>query len=294
MLHKLLQLLARGFSAVVNHRWASYVIDVLGLVLAGWVALHFWRAPAVTTVQTNEHTVTKYVDVPVLNEKTITKILPDPKDKQTISALLAENNALKLRITSLTNTVATLDSRGSGIIVAEKPSDSPVNYHFKDWRLDFTTDLKTANYALSQKFVVLTSTGKDADGKPTTLVSVYEEGPNGERTAVPAQTTAIFANESSAHWFTKLNVQAGLGVTDTKGGVFGVQWLKRGTSNAPGDIRWAAATPVWFVSNGTGEPGLLPVSFNLGTLPHQPFTNLWLSPYVNLKSKFGVVLSATF
>jgi hypothetical protein len=269
------------------------------------VMIHRHYVPVVTTVQTNEHTTTKYVNVPTLDEKTITKIISDPKDKAAINALVAENKALNLRITSLTDTVATLDSRGSGIIVAEQPPGAPINYHFEDYRLKFNTDLKTANYALSQKFVVMTTTATGTNGKPVTLVNVYEEGPHGERTPVPAQTTALFATGGS-HWFTKLNVQAGVGFTKDAasqgltGGVVGLQWLKRGVTNAPGDVRWAVLTPVLFAAAGVKEPGLLPLSFNLGSLPYQPFSNFWLSPYIGVNpvtrgvSRLGIVFTATF
>jgi hypothetical protein len=54
------------------------------------------------------------------------------------------------------------------------------------------------------------------------------------------------------------------------------------------------------VSADVKEPGLLPFSFNLGRIPHQPLTNLWVSPYLGVDvfgrslSRVGVVFSATF
>jgi hypothetical protein len=310
MILLLLQYLAKGFHWLVNHSWARIGVEILSLVLAVWLgfAIHRHYVPSYTTVQTNEHTTTVSVEKPVLTEKLVTKIISDPKDKAIIAAQLAEINRLKLDATSLSETIAQLKEHGSGQIVAEAPAQpgGPTNYHFKDYRLDFRTDLTTAQYDLSQKFIVLATQGKDAHGQRTTLVSVYEEGPHGERILIPAQTTTVVANESVARWFAHVNVQAGAAFTksDTgatvNGGLIGVQWLKHGTTLAPADTKWAVLTPTYFVSQNVKEFGVLPVSFNLGVVPHQPFTNIWFSPYLGMDiagrgiSRLGFAITATF
>lgn len=303
MLLAIVRYLALAFHGLTHTKYSHLVIEVLGLLLAAGLGVATFRhfsVPPATVVQTNEHTTTKYVDVPVLNEKTITRYIANPKDKTVIDALLAENSALKLRVTSLTDTVAQLESSGSGPIVATSQPNGQNSYSFEDYRLKFKTDLKTADYTLSQKFIIITTTAKDDKGKPVTLVNVYEEGPNGERRPIQAQTTALFANEQAMKWYTKLNVQGGAALGPNNGALLGLQWLKRGTSQAPNDTRWAVATPVIFASQDINEAGMLPLSFNLGTVPHQPFTNIWLSPYVGINvagrtfSRFGFAVTATF
>lgn len=120
---------------------------------------------------------------------------------------------------------------------------------------------------------------------------------------VPANAPA-----PDSRWLVGLNVQGGVVATTghATGYVAGVQWLKRGTDNTPGHLRYALASPVFFGAPNVKELGLLPVSVNVATLvPHQPFTNLWVSPYVSLDwstispqgatlKRVGVALTATF
>lgn len=131
---------------------------------------------------------------------------------------------------------------------------------------------------------------KDADATP-------------DAAGVPASAPA-----PGSRWLVGLNVQGGVVATTghATGYVAGVQWLKRGTDNTPGHLRYALASPVFFGAPNVKELGLLPVSVNVATLvPHQPFTNLWLSPYVSLDwsslgpqgatlKRVGVALTATF
>ena len=56
---------------------------------------------------------------------------------------------------------------------------------------------------------------------------------------------------------------------------------------------FAFATPAVVVGKTVRDIGVLPVSVNLGNLPRQPFTNLWVSPFVS-KTRVGVTLTATF
>jgi hypothetical protein len=128
---------------------------------------------------------------------------------------------------------------------------------------------------------------------------------------VPSKTTAIYADLAQAHWEVKPVLQLGLSVSNSNagnegGGVVAVQWLKHGKSQAAEDVRWAVASPSFYLSSNrqalttsNKELGFLPFSFNLGTVQHSPFTNLWVSPLYNpsglLSAKrVGLVVSATF
>lgn len=98
-----------------------------------------------------------------------------------------------------------------------------------------------------------------------------------------------------------LSIQGGVAATldHATGFVVGAQWLKRGTTDDPRHLRWAFLTPVFFGAPNVHEVGLLPFSWNLATaIPHQPLTNLWVSPYVGGNprhpSRVGVTLTATF
>ncbi len=282
------------------------------LVFGSYIAVKiFHHDPVTSTVQVTPEVKVVTVDKPVLTEKLVEKIVSDPKDKALIAKLMADNKKLTASVTSLTQTVASLHVSGGGQVVAETlpATTTPLGatYHFKDFRLDFRTDTKTATYDLTQKFEILTTTGRQKDGQPVSLVNLFELDGDGNRLPVTdVKTVAVFADQTAVHWFTHLNLQAGLAVTQNtnnvqaNGGVAALQWLKRGRSKATEDITFAALSPAFFVSQNVKEPGVLPFSVNLGAIPHQPLTNLWLSPYIGFNvasrslSRAGLVVSATF
>lgn len=311
------------FRKIMASGFAKHIgIDIAAVLLAllSFIAYkHFTHVPAIVTTQVTPTVTATTVDAPVLTEKSVDRIISDPKDKAAIAALLKENAKLKRDVTQLTQSVATVVSHGgtgtdasAGTLTVDAPvgaPQSPPVTHFKDFRLDFRSDGTTASYDLTQKFEIFTSTARAKDGGLASLVKLYEIGAKGELLPVPGVvTTGIFADQTSPHWFTHLNVQAGVVLAQdtgsrTTGGMVGLQWLKRGRTKAPEDLKWAALTPVISIGQNTGsnsnaEFGLLPLSLNLGSIPHQPFTNLWVSPYVGTKglsiSRLGLSISATF
>lgn len=296
-------------TAVHNDKYAPVAIELVSLALAVWIgiAIHRHYTPHYTDVQTRTDTKTVYVDKPVVSEKIVTKVITDPKDRETIQKLLAQNAALQGQIIQLTNTNASLQQHGgteTGGTVTTVPTTTPgveAAHEYKDWQLDAKYQGTAFSYDLNQQFQIVTTTGKDRDGKRSELVNLFQVGPNNERIPVPAQTTAIIADNPSMHWFVRLNVQGGVNVSPGEpGGIVGVQWLKKGSSHAAEDQRWAAVTPVFFVSQNIREFSILPFSFNFGNVKHQPFTNVWISPYVGIDwagrgpSRFGIAISSTF
>ena len=279
---------------------------VLGLVLAGMaggVALDRWRtAPEVTVGPTVGGVTPIVVNAPALTPSVVTKYVRDTAE---VSRLLNEQAAAKREIATLTETIATLRTQGSGpVTYIDRPGPAvpPRDVRFDDGRLRF--DLPAggdqASYALRQTFEAITTVGKDKAGKPTASVRLFEVWPGETRTALTNATTVLVsANPGAPRWRASLAIQAGAayGVTTDlargPGAVVGIQWLKRGSSRAAEDNTVAALTPVVFLATGTQELGLLPVSVNLGRVPHQPFKDLWLSPVVT-RHRAGVALTGTF
>lgn len=183
-------------------------------------------------------------------------------------------------------------------------------YRYTDWRLTFTGDTKTqqASYDLRQRFEVTHVTGRGKDGAPVSLLSMFEVAPNGAKTEVQATVSTTVVDQALIKWRVSPTIQAGLGYGMSaawplpKGaavGMVSLQLLKRGRSAAAEDSTMAALSPVITVSNGAASVGLVPVAVNLGRLPHQPFRDLWLSPYAawNLKTQkvqIGLGVLASF
>lgn len=104
------------------------------------------------------------------------------------------------------------------------------------------------------------------------------------------------------------NVQGGIvGTMDhATGYIVALQWLKVGRTNDPRNLRFAFASPAFYAAPNVHELGLLPISVNVAELvPHQPFTNIWVSPYVSIYwqtlspqgaaiKRVGLALTATF
>lgn len=267
--------------------------------------LHSRFAEPTVVVRVIENTKIVTVKVPVLSEKIVTKYLTDPKDKKVIHELLAQNDRLKLDVLGLTQTIAELKQKGGtgdGGIVTPPTPDGPQVYTYHDFQLDARYMGTLFNYDLHQTFEVLSTTGRAKDGSKVALTNVFQIGKDGERVPIPAKSTAIFADESVSRWRVSPRIQAGVGVDATRkvGGVVAFQWLKKGRGTSAEDLKWAVGTVGLFI-HGSGkagdtrvvEPVLLPASFNLGSLPHQPFTNLWVSPFLS-RTRAGVALTATF
>lgn len=76
-------------------------------------------------------------------------------------------------------------------------------------------------------------------------------------------------------------------------------WLQRGTIRAVEYTRYAYFAPAVAGNNTEQAIGVLPISFNLGTVNHLPITDVWVSPFVGVRTsdnmkKFAVVFTTTF
>lgn len=253
------------------------------------------------------------VPVPVITEKIVKQFVPVP-DKTIAAAVLAENKALKVKVDELSVSLAKATSTGSGpvtteVISADVASNTPANHRttFKDWRLSFESDGQNANYTLTQQYSIVNTVGKNKDGISTQLVRLFEIGPGDVRTPIPTiSTLTIVADKELPHFYVKLTVQGGAGrvfnsstLKQETAGIVAIPWLKRGRTKATEDTSFAFLSPaVAFVGNNPTF-GVLPLSYNLGSLPKQPFTNVWVSPFVGTKTgatvdKIGIVGTFTF
>jgi hypothetical protein len=261
-------------------------------------------APNTTTIQVPQATITP---------KVIEKIV-QVQDKTEANKLLAENAALKIQVTQLTETIARYQSTGGGIVIHDvlplepatpaNPNPQPVQVtKFKDWRLDFILQGEQARYTLTQSFEVLSTTGRNKQGIPVTQVKLFEIGPKNERLPITdVKTTAVFADETKAHWIISPTIQAGFGITGglsglNKGGIVGLSWLRYGRTKAAEDGVFSALTPVIMISKTTSNLfGIEPIAFNAGHLKHQPFKDVWVGPLVTVgtQPQGGLTLSASF
>lgn len=283
------------------------LIGIVALGIGGY--LRGRLSPPTTHTVTVHDVQTVTVDVPVLTEKIIDRIVTDPKQVKAISALLKENNELKIKVgqvvsTSATNNVTGGTGEGGTITPGDVQVHEPgsggttpnvASWAFEDYQLTAKFSSTAFSYDLNQKFILETSTGKDPSGQVTTLVKLYQDSPTGLR-LLPAQSISVNSNPDIPRWMISPRVQGGLSIdqTKSKGGFVGVQWLKHGTSRDPKDLRWSVGTIGVVVGDGVLRPVVLPVSFNIGSLPYQPFSNLWLSVGVDKSGKAMLVLSASF
>ena len=280
-------------------------------------------APNVTTIQ---------VPVGRLTPEAVEDYV-EPVHTDLANDLLAENEGLKVLVEELSVSLATATSEGRGDVVVtplETPLSSPI-FHlgytppadtlveapppirsrvaFNDFRLNFLAEGTEAEYTLSQKFLILNTTGRNENNVPTNLIRLFEIGPGETRTSIPVtETTTIAAAATPAHWYVKIGVQGGMGHVVGRTGdeasltaFIGMPWLKRGTNRSTERTRWAIATPVVTYDYTETSFGVLPVSLNLGTIMSEkhPLTNVWISPYIGTTTgtsinRVGGLLTVTF
>ena len=248
------------------------------------------------------------VPVPVLTASVVKEYVK-VEDRTAVNQLLAENRHLKVQVEQLSITTAsgTSTSTGTATVTPIIPATivPPVDLVFKDWRLNFRSHDSQVTYTLSQSFAVINTIGKNNKGVETNLVRLYEVGPGNLRTLIPTvETTTIAADVTANRWYVKPTIQAGVGVTQgLQGatqqtvGVLAVPLFKRGRTHATEDTRYAILTPALTLSAKERTIGILPISYNLGTLPRQPFTDLWISPFIGKSGtayRAGIVGTATF
>jgi len=302
-------------------KYGQYV--VLGLILFNLLfalaAIFGAFQPEIVTPPSISHPVpgVKTIRIPeaIITEKVVTRYVPT-EDRAQVSALLRENRKLKIEVDQLSWSLAQSDSRGTGTVTWNIPVDTtldaPPTVSFKDWRLSFESVGTRASYSLSQQFAIVNTVGRTKQNVATNLIRLYEIGPNNERTLIPVtDTTTVVTTPAGEGWYVKPTLQGGWGAivtiptvpgakaTASTAGVIALPWLKHGKSRSVENTRWAFLTPAATINNSTRGIGILPVSLNIGTCRNQPFTNVWLSPYLGLSTgtnptQTGFVVSFTF
>jgi hypothetical protein len=272
--------------------------------------------------------ITKVIEVPVekITTKTVTQYVK-VEDRAAATQLLRDNEKLKATVQQLTISLADATSKGHGETVITVPSSTPdappqiievpVSVKFKDWRLDFQSVGSSGTYTLSQKFAILNTTGRNDNNEPVNVVRLFEIGEGGERIPIPTiETTTISVRPDQMRFYVKPTLQAGMAILPewvtfhtptTTGGTteyplsvaLAVPWWKRGTTRAVETTRYAYLTPTVTLNGKETVIGILPISVNLGTVKHVPFTDLWVSPFAGISSKnstkkFGIVFTTTF
>ena len=308
-------------------------VGVSGLVFAAGRLSGPDEAPSVLSIDHPAPNVTT-IQVPVgrLTPEAVEDYV-EPVHTDLANDLLAENEGLKVLVEELSVSLATATSEGRGDVVVtplETPLSSPI-FHlgntppadtpveapppirsrvaFNDFRLNFLAEGTEAEYTLSQKFLILNTTGRNENNVPTNLIRLFEIGPGETRTSIPVtETTTIVAAATPEHWYVKIGVQGGMGHIVGRTGdeasltaFIGMPWLKRGTNRSTERTRWAIATPVVTYDYTETSFGMLPVSLNIGTIMSEkhPLTNIWISPYIGTTTgttvnRVGGILSVTF
>jgi len=301
-------------------KYGQYV--VLGLILFNLLfalaAIFGAFQPEIVTPPSISHPIpgVRTIRIPeaIITEKVVMRYVP-VEDRAQVSALLKENHKLKVEVDQLSWSLAQSESRGTGTLTWETPVDTTLvspSVSFKDWRLDFQGTGTRASYTLTQQFAIVNTVGRTKQNVATNLIRLYEIGPDGERTAIPvSDTSTIVTTPAGEGWYVKPTVQGGWGAiitiptvpgakaTASTAGMIALPWLKHGKSRSIEDTRWAFLTPAATINSSTRGVGILPVSLNVGTFRHQPFTNMWLSPYLGLSTganptQTGFMISVTF
>jgi hypothetical protein len=266
---------------------------------------HHKSVGVVVTLPPVEHVRTVTVEKQVLTTKTIAKA--DPALAAQLKGALAENAKLKADVTAATVATAESVSHGGGALTApttpqSEPTTAAVRpVHFEDFRLTFDANDTQARYTLHQMFAVVATTGRRKDGSALNLVKLYEMGPGTVQTELPiTMTTDVITDQTAPHWMKGFGIQAGVaasgaaaGGTALRNGVVAAQWLSHGRTKAPEDQRYTILEPAVLIGGGVTDVGIIPAAFNLGSIKHQPLTNLWVGPYVS-RSRFGGVLTVKF
>lgn len=289
----------------------KFVLAILVLLGVFYVGTRVHSTPVVIEKPVPQVTT---VEVPKITEKLVKQYIP-VEDRKQVTALLDENKQLKLNIQQLSVSLAEAQSIGKGTATVEVPpcpslpTAPPVRVSFTDYRLSFQSVGEQASYTLTQKFSLVNSVSKTSKGTAVNLIRLYEIGPGTTRTLIPTIETTTLAVTPQTQWYVHSTIHAGLGVTHStssntswvRGGTAAIVWAQHGTTEAPQDTRFAIFSPAVMFTDTEKTLGLLPVSFNLGTLPRQPFTNVWLSPFVGIDhlfpvriTRFGLVLTAGF
>jgi hypothetical protein len=314
----MLYLFVKSLEALVKEikKTPGRALFVVLLCVAIAFGVHRYRR-VVPVAQTVAPGVTStVVETQSLSTKDVVRVVSDPKDKALIARLLSQLAALKAAPTSVVVSTAHSESTGGGRIVVDAPPEvvvtltapepsapAPTSMRFKDYRLTFEADLvkRQATYALSQQFETVVTTGRQRDGRPLALAAIYEIGENGDRTLMPTtSTTAVFADETSPHWMRQVGIMGGVAATrdaegrSANGAVIALQWLTRGRTKAAEDSTLALLSPALVLAKGATDIGILPVSVNVGRIPHQPLSNVWVSPYISKSQRIGVMVSAKF
>lgn len=289
---------------------------VLAAILIAAAVVFFWPSkPDVIVTPTTEKTTTVQVEAPTIVTRDVIKYVEDDAN---VKRLLDENKKLKIQVTQLSETIARHVSTGGGKGVTVPTNTLPpdvqpggtTSFNFSDYRLNFAANLETndVRYKLTQRFEVLSTSGRNKQGVPVSLVKLYEIGPGDTRTEIAdTKTVSIFADDTRPKWHVSPTLIAGFAytadvATGTKspGGVVGARWLTRGRTKSAEDSTWSLVTPVALLSEAKKEFGILPVSVNLGRVKYQPFKDLWVSPYVGIDvagrkaSRFGLAVTASF
>lgn len=288
---------------VISFLEKNWKLGVGALVGAGLMWLMWPSTPPPKIVYTPGNTTTIEVPKEVLTTKEVVKYVVD---KTEVAKLMAENEVLRNKVTSLSETIANHQSTGTGPVVPVPPTEpsKPVGLRFADWRLNFVSDGVKADYTLTQKFEVLTTQGRNDLGVPINSVRLFEIGPGDRRTPITDLSTRVVqVDQARSHLFVRPILQGGVHISPAGwGGVIEFQWLKKGKSNFTKEITYDLLKPgISVASNKTVAPVLSPISYNLGSLPHQPFTNIWVGPVVGFKvawpiqvDKIGLAITASF
>lgn len=289
---------------------------LIGLGVGAWAWNHFHPS---TTIIKNVPGQSITIEKPVIQERDVIKYIQDPAQAELVKKVMAENKSLGLKVNQLQTAVARNETHGGTTeggkveAVTRSESESGVlqsngsalqneqirSFDFKDWQLDarYTTDGNRFNYTLFQDFTVVTTSGRDSEGHKVGLVHLYQKGPDGKPRLINAQVTNIFNDETAPRFMKGFKIQGGLGVDNQNrklGELVIVQWLTHGKSHDPNETRWAVLSPaIMFSQGGARSYGVLPISFNVGTISHNPFSNIWFSPFVT-KGNVAAVVSFTF